>query len=529
MASFGFLANILKKRSPDEIIARSKSDALAKTLTWKDIFVLGISAVIGSGIFVMVGEAACGNAEHVGAGPALILSIVLAAIACIFPALCYAEFASAIPDSGSSYTYTYTTMGEFIAWMVGWILILEYSISNITISAAWSGYLFELLAGYKNILPDWLINPPLWLIHDYSTVVTKYHTLGYDISQIPHIFGIPFAINLPAIFIMIVIAIILTKGTKESTRTATIMVIIKMAVILLFIIVAAFYVKPENWGTNLSTFAPNGIKGILLGTFIIFYAYLGFDALATASEETKNPQKNLPIGILGTMAAACFVYSLVALAFTGIVPVSQYPLVNIHAPIAHVIRIIHQDWIAGWISLGAIAGLTSVLLVLQYANSRILFAMARDSFLPKIMRKRHPKYKTPYIIIWTTIICISICSLFVDMSVAAQLCIFGTLTCFIMICLAMIISRKLYPNLSRPFKMPFCPITPIIGIGICLVLIIQAMPNLEKASVLFPLWLFAGALIYVFFGYRQHRLIEEKNIILKEKFIQKYREGEINE
>lgn len=279
----GYFASIFKRRSPRQIIARSRKDNIPKTLKWNDILILGISVVIGSGIFVMIGEAACGTAEHAGAGPSLIISIMLAAIACVFPALCYAEFAAAIPDSGSSYTYTYATMGEFAAWMTGWVLILEYSITNIAIAVAWSGYLFQFLEGFEGFLPDWLVHPPIWLVNDYNTAVLKYQVMGINLNEIPEIFGIPISFNLPALLIILLIAFILTKGTKESAKMATLMVIVKMSVIFIFIGVCAFYVKPENW----TPFMPNGIDGIIIGTFIIFYAYLGFDALATTAEETK--------------------------------------------------------------------------------------------------------------------------------------------------------------------------------------------------------------------------------------------------
>ena len=524
----GILKNIFKTRSLEEIIARSKKDGLEKTLNWYDVLILGISAVIGSGIFVMVGEAACGNAEHVGAGSALVISIILGAIACVFPAFCFAELGSAIPDSGGSYTYTYSTLGEFFAWMMGWVLILEYAISNITVSAAWSGYLMEFLRGFSGVLPNCVTNPPLWLIHDYNTAVVKYQALGLDPAvQIPHIFGVPIALNVPAIFISIVMAYILTRGTIESKRTATLMVIIKMAVIFLFILVGAFYVQPTNWGHNWETFAPNGFEGIAIGAFIIIYAYLGFDALGTTAEETKEPQKALPIAIIGTLIIAALVYAGVALVFTGIVSQSDYGMVNIHAPLAYVAKLIHQDWIAGWISIGALAGLTSVLLVLQYANSRTLFAMARDNFLPKIMRKRHPKYKTPSVIIWSAAISLIILGMFIDMSVATQLAIFGTLTCFIVICLEVIILRKTNPEMVRPFKVPLCPLVPILGILVSVGLMARAIPQLETSVILFPLWLVFGMLIYIIFGYKKNRQAEEKEKMLMQRYMEKAR-GEEN-
>lgn len=517
-----FLENILKKRSPEDMIARVKSDSLAKTLGWFDLIILGISAVIGSGIFVMIGEAACGTPSHVGAGPSLIISILLAGLVCIFPALCYAEFSSAIPVAGGAYTYAYATMGELVAWMTGWVLMLEYAISNITVAAAWGGYLFQLLKGFENYLPNWLVNPPLWLIHDYNTAVAKYNAAGIDpSSQIPSLFGIPFSINIPTIIIILIIASILTKGMKESAKTATLMVFIKLAVIFLFIGVGVFYVKPSNW----VPFAPNGLTGIILGVFVMFYSYLGFDALATAAEETKDPQKNIPIGIIGTLAIASIVYIMVALVFTGIVPVSQYPEINIQAPIAHITRLIHQDWVAGWISLGALAGLTSVLLVLQFATSRILYSMARDNFLPKILRLRHPKFKTPHIITWTVAIILMITSQFMDMSIAAQLCIFGTLTCFMLVCAGILIMRKTNPDLERPFKVPFSPFVPVAGILVCGYLMIRTIPELSTSALLFPLWLLIGLGIYFMYGYKKNREAEEKEKLLMERFRAKKEEN----
>lgn len=509
-----FLNFIIKRKSADEFMAKSQKDGLKKSLGWFDLIILGVSAVIGSGIFVMIGEAACGTPEHIGAGPALVVSIVAAALACIFPAFCYAEFAASVPVAGGAYTYAYITLGECAAWMTGWVLMLEYAVSNITIAAAWTGYLFQLLKGFS-FLPDKLINPPYWLIHDFNTASQKYVAEGLDPGVvIPHIFGIPISLNLPGILVLLGLAFILTRGMQESAKAAKIMVYVKMAVILLFAGVGMFYVKPSNW----IPFAPGGFEGILLGTFIIFYAYLGFDAIATAAEETKEPQKNLPIGIIGTLLICSVVYAIVAIVFTGIIPSANYGMIDLHAPIAHAIRIIHQDWVSGWISLGALAGLTSVLLVLQYATSRILYSMARDNFLPKILRKKHPKFKTPYIISWMAAILVIIGSFFIDMSVAAQLCIFGTLTSFILVCAGILIMRKNDPYRERPFKVPFCPWFPLAGIFICVFLMLRAMPQLEKSALLFPVWLFIGFAIYILYGFKQNRAAENKEKILRERY-----------
>jgi len=281
--------NMASVKSADDFIDTANKSELKKTLGIFDLIILGIGAVVGTGIFTIVGVAAKGGPEAVGAGPALIISMVLAAVACIFTALCYSEFASMIPVAGSAYTYTYATMGEFMAWIVGWILMLEYAIGNITVASAWTGYLFQLLKGFEHVLPSWLVNPPMWLINDYRTVTILCKDQGLNIKeQIPYLFDtIPIAINVPAIFIVTLLTILLVKGVRESTRLASIMVGLNLCIILSFVVFGAFYVKPENW----APFAPNGIEGILSGAFIIFFAYIGFDAISTAAEETKTAEK----------------------------------------------------------------------------------------------------------------------------------------------------------------------------------------------------------------------------------------------
>lgn len=500
-----FVSKLLKKKNPDDLIAQSKVDGLTKSLNAFDLIVLGISAVIGSGIFVMIGAAALGTPDHIGAGPSLVVSIVLAAIACIFPALCYAEFASMIPVAGSAYTYTFATMGELAAWMIGWILMLEYAIGNITVASSWTGYLFQLLKGFDRWLPSWLVNPPLYLINDYHSAIVKYTDLGLNPAhEIPRIFGcIPLCLNLPAIGIILFLAVVLTRGTKESTNMATTMVFIKLAVIALFVCVGAFYVKPGNW----VPFAPQGFSGVIMGAFIIFYAYIGFDAISTAAEETKNPQKDLPIGLIGSLIICSIVYGVVALVFTGLIPYGA-PNVDMHAPMAYAMNLVHQNGVAGLISIGALAGLTSVLLVLQFGTTRILYAMARDNFFPSVMKKMHPKYNTPYVITWVTSILVVIGSLFMDMNVAAELCIFGTFTSFIIVCVGVLILRKKDPDRHRPFRVPFCPWFPILGILICSYLMITAMKDLKTSATLFPVWIGIGVVIYFAYGYKKNRKVE---------------------
>ena len=497
----GLLENILKRKSPDELLAATQKTELKKTLNVFDLMVIGIGAVVGTGIFTIIGTAVRGGLEGAGAGPAVVISMVLAAIACVFSALCYSEIAAMMPIAGSAYTYTYATMGEFMAWMVGWILMLEYAIGNITVASGWTGYLVQFLKGFKHLLPDFVVNFPLWLRNDYRTILTMCDQNGLNPHDyMPYLFDkIPMAINLPAIFIVVVLTLLLIKGVKESTRLATIMVGINLFMILSFVVVGAFYVKPENW----TPFAPNGAEGIFMGAFLIFFAYIGFDTVSTCAEETKNPQRDLPIGILGTLIVTTILYVLVALVLTGIVPVGS---ISTSAPIAAAMQFVGKDWFAGIISTGALCAYTSVLLVSQLGTTRILFAMSRDRFLPKKMRAIHRRSRTPHVLTWIAALVVIIGSLFMDLNISAELCNFGTFTSFIIICIAVLILRKTEPNRNRPFKVPFCPVFPILGILTSGGLMIYSMQFLKTSSIYFPLWLLIGFSIYAGYGYKQKRL-----------------------
>ncbi|GBF23067.1 basic amino acid/polyamine antiporter, APA family, partial [Candidatus Gastranaerophilus sp. (ex Termes propinquus)] len=314
--------------------------------------------------------------------------------------------------------------------------------------------------------------------------------------------GIPISFNLPGIVMTVAIMAVLIKGVKESTKVAAFMVALKLGVIVLFIIAGAFYIKPEN----LTPFAPNGFEGIFMGAFMIFFAYIGFDAVATAAEETKNPQKNLPIGIIGSLVVCTIVYALVALVLTGAIPLSQ---IDTTAPMAHAMRFIGQDWIAGLISIGALTGLSSVLLVLMLAGSRILYAMSRDNFLPKSLQAVHKKHKTPYVITIMVALIAIVGSLFLNLNIAAELCILGTFTSFIIVCIAVLILRKTDPDRPRPFKVPFSPLFPMLGIITCSALMFYSLKDLTVSRVLFPLWLVIGIVFYFSYGYRRHRELEK--------------------
>lgn len=504
-----FLENLIKTKNPDDMLAEAKKEGLQKTLNVWDLLVIGIGGIIGSGIFAIVGVAAAGGTESIGAGPALTVSMVIAAITCTFSALCYSEFASMIPVAGGAYTYTFATLGEFAAWMVGWILMLEYIISCIAVASAWSNYFMQFLKGFSKYLPAWIANPPIWLINDYRTASHILEKSGANPADvIPAFHGIPFCINIPAILAVAVITLILIRGTKNSAKMTGVMVAIKLAVIILFVLVGAFYVKPANW----TPFAPNGFEGIFMGAFIIFFAYIGFDAVSTVAEECENPQKDLPIGIMGSLIVTTIIYVLVALVLTGMQATSggNIPIEFLKAPISYVMGVAGQHWVAGLISIGSLAGLTSVLIVLQLAASRILYAMSRDNFLPRRFQKLHPKFNTPHVLtVFVGII--TILGVFtLDLDVAAQLCNFGTLMAFMIVCIAILILRKTDPDRPRPFKVPFSPVMPSLGIICCGGLMIYSMTVAKTSALLFPLWLGVGALIYLHYGYKKNRKIEFK-------------------
>ncbi len=499
-----FLKTITRIKNPDDMLADAKSDGLEKTLGVWDLIILGVGAIIGSGIFAVVGIAAAGNADgsSLGAGPGLVVSMIIAAIACVFSALCYSEFATMIPVAGGAYTYTFATLGEFAAWMVGWVLMLEYAIGFIAVACAWSNHFVQFMSGFEKVLPVWLAHPPAWLVNDPFTAAKLSES-----AYFPKIFGMPFCINLPAIIIVLLITLILVKGTRDSAKMAGLMVFIKLAVIALFVIAGAFYVRPENW----TPFAPNGVEGIFAGAFLIFFAYIGFDALATAAEECKNPQKDLPIGIIGSLIVTTIVYVAVALVLTGMQDTSiPVPLEFLKAPMAYCMSIHNLNWAAGLISVGSLAGLTSVLLVLEMAATRILYAMSRDHFISQRFQKLHPKFKTPALLTWTVAVLAIVGIMTLNLDVAAELCNYGTFTSFIIVCVAIIILRKTDPNRPRPFKVPFSPFIPAMGILCCGGLMIYKSMQQSSSALLFPIWLGIGAIIYILYGFVKNRLNENK-------------------
>lgn len=508
-----FFSNILTRKKPEQMLATASKAGLDKTLTAIDLIILGVGAIIGSGIFAVVGIAAAGNAGTPGAGPALVISMIIATIASIFSAMCYSEFSTMIPVAGGAYTYTFVTLGEFCAWIVGWLLTLEYLFGYIGVACSWSKYVMNFLQRFSGYLPVWLTNPPEWLVDNFGSVKHTLENSGADVSSIPTFFGVPFCVNIPAILIVLLTTAMLIKGTKDSTRMAAVMVAVKLSVIALFVIFGALCVRPENW----TPFAPNGMSGIFMGAFVIFFAYVGFDALATTAEECKNPQKDLPIGIIGSLIITTLVYISVALVLTGIYNTSGHVDQDfLNAPLAFVMNLHNIKIVPELISIGAIAGLTSVLMVLHLATTRVLYAMSRDRFLPSVFQKLHPKFKTPHVLtLLVGFLCI-IGTLVFNVSDAAHLCVYGTFASFIVICVAVLILRHTDPERKRPFKVPFSPIFPSLGIICCGGLMLYSFKELKESAALFGIWIVLGIIIYALYGYSKNRNAENISIEVNE-------------
>jgi APA family basic amino acid/polyamine antiporter len=479
---------------------------LRRTLGATQLISLGIGAIIGAGIFSTVGSAAAGGANHLGAGPALILSFVLTAVACAFAALCYAEFAAMVPVAGSAYTYSYATLGELVAWIIGWDLIIEYAIGNVAVAISWSGYFQELLRGFG-------ITWPGWLGTDYRTAshaLAQYEAAAGNLTDLspavirnaeallnaPSMGGLPLVFNLPAFLVVMAITWVLVRGIRESASFNSAMVVLKLAVIFFFLAVGAFYVKPEHW----TPFAPNGIRGISSAAAIIFFAYIGFDAVSTAAEETKDPQRNMPIGMIGSLVVCTILYMLVAIVLTGLVP---WPQLNTPEPLATAFSSIGMNWTAGIISFGAIFATTSVLIVFQMGQPRIFFTMARDGLLPQWAAKVHPKYQTPHVTTILTGIFVGTLAGLANIDEIVELTNIGTLFAFVLVAVGVIILRHTNPDAPRPFRTPFVPLVPLLAVASCGYLMLQ-LPWVTWER--FIIWLALGIVIYFLYGYRHSRL-----------------------
>ncbi|MFA5839822.1 MAG: amino acid permease [Candidatus Margulisiibacteriota bacterium] len=497
-----FSGEIFKIKDLRAIISDSEKPErnLKKVLGAFDLIVLGVGVIIGAGIFATIGTAAAGDALRPGAGPALIVSFAITAIVCGFAALCYAELASLVPIAGSAYTYSYAIFGEIIAWIIGWDLMLEYIVGAIAVSISWSGYFRSMLYGCG-------INLPAWCSIDFRAALSGTDELAKAaVASAPQLFGIPIIFNLPAVLVVLLLTVLLIVGIKESSRFNMGIVLLKLLVLGFFIAVGAFFVKPQNW----IPFAPNGFAGIKAGAAIAFFAYIGFDAISTAAEETHNPKRNMPIGIIGSLAICTIIYMLVAAVFTGIVPFSFLTQTLSHQkaePLALAMSYINLNWAAGVIAAGAVFAQMAVLLVLLMGQARIFFSMARDGLLPSFFSRVHKRFGTPYVTTILTGLVVAFFAAFTNIEEMIDLTNIGTLFAFVLVCFGVVLLRIREPNIKRDFKVPFSPWLPLLGAAACFFLM-TGLPMITWYR--FVIWLVLGLLIYFIYGYRHSELRKSK-------------------
>ena len=475
-------SKLFRRKSVTQLQDEALTDnSLRRVLGPLNLTTLGIGAIIGTGIFVLTGTVAAQNA-----GPAVVLSFIVAGIASIFAALCYAEFAALVPMAGSAYTYGYATLGEFIAWIIGWDLVLEYALGAVTVSIGWSGYVVSFLNGIGIHIP-----PELTAARGSAVTLA-------DGSTVTALF------NLPAVLIIAIVTTLLVVGIKESANVNNVIVVIKVAVVILFIALAAQAVNPENWRPfipeNTGVREQYGWTGIMAGAGVVFFAYIGFDAVSTAAQEARNPQRDMPIGIIASLLICTALYILVSGIATGVLPYTQ---LDVPDPIAKVADAAGLGWISGLIKLGAIAGLSSVILVMLLGQSRIFWTMSKDGLLPPVVARVHPRFKTPWITSIVTGIGVAIFSALLTVREAGSLVAIGTLAAFVVVSIGILVLRVREPNLHRPFKAPVIWFTAPMGALSALYLMIS-LP--WSTWVRLIVWFAIGLVIYALYGFKNSRL-----------------------
>jgi APA family basic amino acid/polyamine antiporter len=490
--------SVLRVKPLDQILSDAEGSgehSLKRVLGAGDLIMLAIGAVIGAGIFGSIGSAAAGQVVdgqviRVGAGPALVLSFVLLGACCALAGLCYAEMASMIPQAGSAYAYSYATLGELVAWIIGWDLILEYAVGNVAVAISWADYFKSLLAGWVDL--------PAWLTTGYRTaLLSSDPAIKGLIDSAPRLLGIPILINVPAFAIVMLITWLLLRGARESSTANNVMVVVKLVVLALFIVAGLTHINVANY----TPFAPNGFTGIHQGAAIVFFAYIGFDAISTAAEETKNPQRNLPIGILGGLAICTVIYIIIGAVLTGMVPYTD--LGKAADPLAYALNATGMLWIAKIVALGAVFSMAAVLLVFQYGQPRIFFAMARDGLLPQWAARVDPKTRVPYMTTLVTGLFVAGWSLIGDAGETYDLTNIGTLFAFVLVCLGVIVLRHTDPSRPRPFRVKFVHLVGLLGAALC-VFVMKGLPRIAWER--FGIWLLIGLLLYFAYGYTHSRL-----------------------